>query len=141
MAGMYVVCALSVILGIAEDAAPVFMAIIGVSCVVFFWTSAATLRLGGLRESPSGIANLRPVWLSIRYRREPWENILRFQSVKSIVFVIVRDGTPWRLVGVAQGARTTWDDGETRDIVGVLNQRLEGWRLAHPPGQAQASTD
>jgi hypothetical protein len=32
------------------------------------------------------------------------------------------------LVGVSQGSRTRWDGGETRDIVTVLNERLELWR-------------
>jgi len=83
-----------------------------------------TLRLGGVYESRDGIANLRPVWLLIGYRRERWEHIVRSQSVKTMVFVVVHEGIPWRLVGVAEGARTSWDGGATRDIVDLLNQRL-----------------
>jgi hypothetical protein len=106
--------------------------IIGVAGAFFVWTSLVTLKLGGLYERSDGITNLRPVWLLIRYRSESWENIVEFKAVKAIVFVVVRDGAPWRLIGVAQRARTRWDGGETLDIVDVLNERLAARRGSAP---------
>lgn len=129
---IYIVLAPSVLLGVTEGAAPIFLVIIGVAGAFFVWTSLVTLQLGGLYERSDGIANLRPVWLLIRYRSEAWENIVEFKAVKAMVFVVVRDRTPWRLVGVAQGARTRWDGGETLDIVALVNERLEARRRSAP---------
>jgi len=61
-----------------------------------------------------------------------WQLIDRFEHSRSIpksrVLVIGKNGGVVPVVGTAQGARIAWDDGETNDIVGELNRRLELWR-------------
>ena len=44
------------------------------------------------------------------------------------MLVIGKNGAVVPIVGTAQGARIAWDGGETNDIVGELNRRLELWR-------------
>lgn len=62
-----------------------------------------------------------------------WDEIESFTSVNSRVFVKLRSGRAVALVGVAQGYKTIWQGGETRDVVGELNAALEASRSANAP--------
>jgi hypothetical protein len=57
--------------------------------------------------------------------------------VNSRVFVKLRSGRAVALVGVAQGYKVVWQEGETRDVVGDLNAALEASRSANPPERPQ----
>ena len=50
------------------------------------------------------------------------------QGTHDIVYVRLTDGNRRRLTNLLQGQRVLWDGGETKDIVGVLNERLAEWR-------------
>jgi hypothetical protein len=67
-----------------------------------------------------------------------WELIDRLEQSRAIpksrVLVIGKNGAVGPVVGTAQGARIAWDDGETNDIVGELNRRLDLWRSDHGSG-------
>lgn len=126
--GCLVVVVAAVVLGLAEHAASLFMAIIGVAAVATVWQALAAIKTGGLFETVDGIVNRQ--LLGVGYRRLAWGEIATFRAVRTRVFAVRRSGAPVALVGVAQGARTTWDEGETRDIVAVLNQRLKAHRAS-----------
>jgi hypothetical protein len=88
----------------------------------------------GLYESADGIKVVN----SFGSTSCRWEFIARFEQSrkwpKSRVFVVVRNGAVIPIVGTAQGARIAWQDGDTNDIVGVLNERLDAWRSEHAAG-------
>ncbi|HEY7932701.1 MAG TPA: hypothetical protein VID48_02660 [Solirubrobacteraceae bacterium] len=69
---------------------------------------------------------------SIGRRELRWELIDRFEQSKkpprSRVLVVGTNGRVIPILGTAQGARIAWDGAETRDIAGVLNERLSIWR-------------
>lgn len=117
---------MAAVLLVAEHAALIFLVIGGVSCVLSFLLGLAAMRHGGIIEGRTGIANRGIVGRS-EFR---WDEIASFDHVGARVFVRLRDGDVRPLVGVAQGQRTKWNDGETRDIVSVLNERLESRRSA-----------
>lgn len=60
------------------------------------------------------------------------EQVDRFDHRKDMtlnrVYAVMRDGKYVPLVGLQQGQRVVWRGGETRDIVGVLNERLHDRR-------------
>jgi hypothetical protein len=120
---------LSVALVVAESASTVVIVIFGVAGTWCVWFGELVIRNGGLYETATGISNQR-LWRG--YRCEKWQDIDRFQSAKTRVVVIRRDGSAWPLQGVAQGYRTVWNGGETRDVVAVLNERLGRWRSDKP---------
>jgi|ERR1022692_1069098 hypothetical protein len=122
----YVIVALCAVLAVDEHAGIVFVVIMGVAGVWTVGMGERAVRTGGLYETTDGITNRR--LLGFGCRREQWRDIDRFHNVRARVFVVRRDGSPWPLIGVAQGSRTKWDGGETRDIVTTLNERLELWQ-------------
>ena len=129
--GCILVVILAVALGVAERAAPIFMVIIAVSAVLTIWQALSAIRTGGLFETADGIENHR--LLGVGCRRVPWGEIADFRAVRSRVFAVTLHGSAIALAGVAQGSRIRWNGGETRDIVGVLNQRLEAHRIPRAP--------
>ena len=126
---MCVVLVLSAALLVAEHAVAVFFAISGVAAVWCVWSLVAQFSTGGLYETDSDLAGRG--WLPFGYRRQPWGDIERFADVRKQVWAIRRDGSIWRVNGMVQGARIQWDDGESCEIVGVLNDRLAAWRSSH----------
>jgi hypothetical protein len=68
----------------------------------------------------------------------PWDEIAAFEHRKAgtwdRVYARLRDGRFRPLPTVLQGQRVVWDGGETRDIVGVLNERLAELRSPHRAG-------
>jgi hypothetical protein len=66
-----------------------------------------------------------------------WDDIERFaqsQFPTSEVLIVATDGSVISLRGAtAQGSRIVWSGGDTRDIIGVLNQRLAERRAAPRP--------
>jgi hypothetical protein len=58
----------------------------------------------------------------------PWEDVVEFDHRRAgtwdRVFAKLADGRARVVPAVLQGQRVAWDGGETRDIVGVLNERL-----------------
>ena len=85
----------------------------------------------GLYESERELRSVH----SLGSQRFPWDMIDRFDQSKtwpkSRVLVVVKNGKVVSIVGTAQGSRIAWDGGETRDIVGVLNERLRAWEAQH----------
>lgn len=139
----YVVVALCAVLAVTERAGIVFVVIMAAAAVWTVGMGERGVRTGGLYETANGITNRR--LLGFGCRQEQWCDIDRFHSAKARVLVIRRDGSAWPLVGVSQGSRTTWDGGETRDIVAVLNERLGLWRSSTgktntPPKPAQSAS-
>lgn len=87
---------------------------------------------GGMYESADGLT-LVFGWRAVLVR---WERIASFEHSKfprSRVLVRLRNGNAVPVTGAAHGYRTTWADGETKDIVGVLNARLQTWTATTPP--------
>jgi hypothetical protein len=121
----YFVTASSVALAISEHAGAIFLVIIGLGLAWMVALTAIMARKSFLFETASGIANR--TLMGVRYQRAAWSEIERFQSANRQVFVVLKSGSSWPIVGVAQGAHVRWRGGETRDIVGVLNDRLALW--------------
>jgi hypothetical protein len=70
----------------------------------------------------------------------PWRELSEFTSRRVMtwdrVFAKQTNGRFKPIPTLLQGQRVIWADGETRNIVDVLNERLEEWRgLHHPTGQ------
>jgi hypothetical protein len=74
-------------------------------------------RVGNGRR---GIANRT----TFGYRRWRWDEIDHFRHVGSRVYLVTRDLKAWQLAGVNERWRNIWEDGETRAITELLNQRL-----------------
>jgi hypothetical protein len=136
----YVVLLFALVLVVVERASAVFVALCGVAAAFSIWGGRVVLSRGGLYEMTDGIANRQLVWW--REARWAWADIECFRSVGTSVYVVLRDGTVSALIGVAQGHRSRWDGGETRDITAVLNERLDLWRSEHGATDAgrQSST-
>jgi hypothetical protein len=98
--------------------------------LIVVWAERAFPRYG-LYESVEGIRVVN----SFGSGRLPWDQIERFEQSKkwprSRVLIVRKDGEVVPVVGTAQGARIAWNGGETRDIVGVLNERLRVWQAQH----------
>lgn len=64
-----------------------------------------------------------------------WDDVIGFDHRRTgtwdRVFAQLRDGHARPLPSVLQGQRIVWSGGETRDIVGVLNDRLAQWHACH----------
>lgn len=94
---------------------------------VLVWGERALPKCG-LYESAEAVTAVK-MGGSVSFR---WELIERFEHSKtrprSRVLVVEKNGRIVPVVGTAQGARIVWSGGETRDIVGVLNERLASWR-------------
>lgn len=106
-----------------------------VATVWLAWLGVHVLKTGGITATSTGIRSRRLVW---GYDHARWEEIERFRAARSRVYVVMRTGAARPLVGVAQGALTKWEGGETRDIVGELNGHLREWRHEQEQGGASA---
>jgi hypothetical protein len=86
------------------------------------------LHRAGLYETPDGLRIVNTWGSSV----VPWDDIGQFQrgaaSPTSRVFVQRTDGRLTLIYATAQRTRIPWENGETRDIVGGLNDRLNFWR-------------
>lgn len=107
-----------------------FMILLGAwMIVIYVWANVIAAK-GGLYESDKGIV-LRLLFKSVGYG---WEDVDGFehQRIGTHDFVYVRlTGGSRRVVrNVLQGQRVIWDGGETRDIVGVLSDRLANRRAS-----------
>lgn len=84
----------------------------------------------GIYEAPDGLRAVRVPGSSFAR----WQSIEAFEASsawpRSRVIVVATNGHRVPLIGTAQGARIVWDDGETQDIAGVLNERLPLWKAA-----------
>jgi hypothetical protein len=98
------------------------MAVMGV-CVAAAWVNVIAVK-GGLYENDEGIV-LKFLFRSLEYR---WDDVDQFEhrlmGTHDYVYVRLVDGSCRRVINMLQGLRVIWDGGETKDIVGVLSQRL-----------------
>ena len=110
----------------------------GVGVVVLWIRGEASMPKAGIYESADG---LRVVGLGLlgglrALQVLSWAQIDRFETrrvAKHRVAVIARHGRGRLMLGARQGARYSWGDDETRDIAGVLNQRVNEWRASQVP--------
>jgi hypothetical protein len=112
------------VLGLTEHAAAVFLLIAAAGTTLAVWQGVEQVRHGGITESADGIANRT----TLGYRRWRWDEIEEFKHVGSRVYLVTRDWKASQLAGVNEGWRNIWEDGETRAITALLNQRLKYWR-------------
>jgi hypothetical protein len=104
--------------------------------LVVVWAERA-FRRAGMYESAEGIRVVNML-RSVDLR---WELIARFEHAEKWPRSRVLVGENGRVVpilGTAQGARIVWKGGETRDIVGVLNERLLARRSLQAGGERAA---
>lgn len=123
----FVIGLLALVLLMAERAGVIFVAIGVAGDVTAIWQGSEAWRKSGLQEDANGITNRR----FAGYMHWPWAGIEKVVHVRSRVYVILRTGQAVPLIGIAQGYRTTWCGDATRDIAGVLNDRLALWRAEH----------
>ena len=113
-----------------SSALAVALPVYAVLALVAFWGRRLITR-GGIYETADGLKIVNGFG-SVTHR---WDLIARFEQSavrpKSRVLIVGLNGKTVPIVGTAQGARITWDGGDTKDIVSVLNQRLELWRSQH----------
>jgi hypothetical protein len=128
-------CAVIVVLGLLDNQGGTFGTVgvvvaATVLVLIVVWAERAFPRYG-LYESLEGIRVVN----SFGSRRVPWDQIERFEQSekwpRGRVLIVRKDGEVVPVVGTAQGARIAWSGGETRDIVGVLNERLRAWQAQH----------
>lgn len=117
---------LPAIVVVAGHRSPVALAVLAVGIAVTGLFVGDALFRGGVRESPSGISNRRG-FVEARWE---WTEIDHFANNHNRVVVVLRDNRKHSLRGVAQGQVVKWQGGETRDIVGLLNARLDASRGA-----------
>ena len=96
------------------------------------WCERVVVRTG-LDECPEGFVN----------RSNFGGKVLRLQDVERFesrktgtinrVYAVRRDGSSAPIQGLTQGQPIVWDGGESRDIVSVLNERLDARRTAEVP--------
>jgi len=131
---MYALCAVPFILGIAVVVGIVLLGTVGLITV---WMERS-FRRGGMYETDAGL-RIVTGWGS---KTVPWADIASFRPAakghRGRVLLVGTNGVISPITGLAQGARICWRGGETRDIVAVLNARLDDWRGAHPPAPSWA---
>jgi hypothetical protein len=97
--------------------------------VVYGWANVGAAK-GGLYESDEGIA-LRLLFKNVEYG---WGEVEAFghqrRGTHDLVYVRLSDGSRRLVMNVLQGQRVIWDGGETRDIVGVLSERMADRRAS-----------
>jgi hypothetical protein len=126
------------VIAVSERASAVFVAIIAVATLVAVREGVGVGRNGGLHETPDGIANRH----TLGYKRWVWDDIDKFTHVRRHVYVLQRDRKMALLTGVAEGGRNAWDDGETREITSLLNDRLAYWQAhALRPASEECASD
>jgi hypothetical protein len=102
---------------------------------VVAWCERVVVRTG-LDECPEGFVNRS----NFGARMLPLQDVEHFQSRRlrrvDRVYAVRRDGSATPIQGLTQGQPIVWDAGESRDIVGVLNERLDARRAAGAPSGA-----
>lgn len=87
------------------------------------WCETLVMRTG-LQESSEGFINHSNLGTTVL----PLSRIEQFQSRRiglvDRVYAVSADGVGTPIQGLSQGQPVVWDDGESHDIVGVLNTRL-----------------
>lgn len=104
-----------------------------VALVVVGWCERVVVRTG-LQECPEGFVN----------RSNFGSQLLRLPDVERLegretgtidrVYAIRRDGSAAPIQGLAGGRPIVWDGGQSRDIVDVLNDRLDARRAVGTAG-------
>jgi hypothetical protein len=98
-------------------------ALTGVGLVIVFVWGSLYARSAGVCVDEYGIVN-RSLFRSRRYE---WTQLAAFEDryigTKDCVYARLIDGNRRRL-SLLQGQTVLWDNGETKDIVGLLNQEL-----------------
>jgi hypothetical protein len=126
------VTALLVVVGLVllavEDGGPVFFIIDEIALLIGVPYAVRALRSSGVIVSENGVRSPKMFGGAYVWR---WDEIETSMSVNSRVFAKLRSGRSVGLVGVAQGYKTVWQAGETRDVVGELNAALEASRSAN----------
>jgi hypothetical protein len=106
----------------------ILMIALGVFLIAMALWANVLAATAGVHEEESGIL-LRSLVNTSRYE---WNQLTGFcdarKGTHDYVYAELADGSRRRLTNVLQGQRVVWDGGETRDIVGVLNERLAEWR-------------
>jgi hypothetical protein len=96
---------------------------------LLLWCERIAVK-SGLVEQEDGLLNLHPYGR----RLVRWTDLDRFdhrkRGTKDRVYAVEGGGRWIPLIGIEEGPRVIWDGGESRDIVGVLNARLEARRAA-----------
>ena len=121
--GFLAVVVLCWVLMISEHAAFPFVAIAAIATLMAVWQGVDVVRNGGVLETPEGITNRRV----FGYKRWRWGEIERFTHVRSRVYLVTSDRRVWPLAGVNEGWLNVWEDGQTREITALLNERLNFW--------------
>lgn len=108
------------------------------NALIVLWMEKVTVRTG-LEEVEDGYV-YRHSFGSHHFR---FDEVVHFEAGRMAfwrgtpaVHLVLRDGR-MRIEGLVQGRPTSWDDGETDDIVGVLNERHHN-RVAAAPKAGQA---
>jgi hypothetical protein len=96
---------------------------------VFVWDRRVLVNFG-LDESPDGFVDHH----TLGRRSLRLDDIERFDHRRTVtfdqVYAALRDGQIHPIVSLQEGQRVVWQDGETRHIVEVLNERLRARRQA-----------
>ena len=116
----YLVILAALVAIVVANVAVVFVVIVVVAGILGIGLGVVAAKQGGVQETSEGIVNRR----LLATRHWSWAEIEEVKSVRSRVFLVLRSGMAIPVIGIAQGYRVTWSNGETRDIVGVLNERL-----------------
>jgi hypothetical protein len=101
------------------------MIVLGIVLVlVTVWANVLAVT-AGVYEVEDGIVAMSLFLGSTHY---DWTQLASFEhrrrGTHDFVYARLTDGNRRRLLNVLQGQRVVWDGGETRNIVGVLNERL-----------------
>ena len=103
----------------------------GLLAGILVWGERLVPR-AGMYESADGLRVVH----SLGSTTFPWGSIARFEHSSTVprsqVLVVRHDGRRTPIIGTAQGSRITWGEGDTTDIVGVLNERLRMLRSDAP---------
>jgi hypothetical protein len=110
---------------------PVMGALGACLLVISVWANVVAAR-AGVYEVEQGIV-ARSLFGSTLI---DWRQVAGFehrrQGTHDIVYARRTDGSRHRVTHVLQGQRVVWRNGETRDIDGLLNERLKEWQGLSP---------
>jgi len=91
--------------------------------VIAVWANALAIS-AGVHEDEDGIVS-RSLFGAKRYE---WSDLAGFDHNRrgnhDYVYARLADGSQHRLTNVLQGQRVVWDEGQTKDIVAILSERL-----------------
>jgi hypothetical protein len=111
---------------------PVALVLVVAFLAIIAWGERRGVKQG-LYESETGLTCVH--WFGSYVL--PWPEVVEFDHRRAAtwdrVYAKRTDGRLRLLASVLQGQRVVWEGGETRDIVGVLNERVAEWRRSHEP--------